>query len=493
MDPSGLQGRELVFTPNHHGEQVLIGAALASNEYARAAVQRHPPERFLVDEHRRIWRAVAEACRRQLDLDPATLNRLSSEHLDIQYLADLMGARPQVPDQKTIEFHEEQLCWDHQRVTALTGPISTLIEAIQKGEPPERVRALAKACGESFEGDAGRLHPAPPGVVVEELVAELRGRREGRAVYPFGLDGLDFVDPNPNMPVEGWQRRLIPAASPGTVTVVTGLSGSGKSTLTARLVLGLARQRRRILYGAWEMNRPITMELLAVMSLAEKEPDGGWNRERLKVGDFDDARLEKIRATADAIARRVSFMPNVFRKRHGQRRSNDHNLDTIAAFIADSGCDVFVADLWKRCLVRIDPDEEEDALCQQQTIAEELKVHCILVQQQRLKDIEQRADKRPTREGIKGSGTWTEVADNMLAVHRPAMFKSMPDDKMEVGILKQRYGRAPQAVEFDWNPDHGSIAGGRSITWDLVAPLEGSSNELDSHLRTPTKGKRGRE
>ena len=86
-----------------------------------------------------------------------------------------------------------------------------------------------------------------------------------------------------------------------------------------------------------------------------------------------------------------------------KRRGNSSNLDTVQAYVADSGCDVFVADLFERCLSDTDPDEEKHALFRMQAMLDDLRVHGIFAAQQRLKDIEQRPDKRPTREGIKGS------------------------------------------------------------------------------------------
>jgi hypothetical protein len=164
----------------------------------------------------------------------------------------------------------------------------------------------------------------------------------------------------------------------------------------------------------------------------------------------------------------VRFMKNPFRQR-GTKRSNERNLDIMQEQIADSGCEVFIADLWKRCLVQTDPDDEEEALIRQQAMCEEMGVHAILVQQQRLKDIEARPDKRPTREGIKGSGAWVEVADNIIGVHRPALWKPVTDNVLEIDVLKQRYGKWPLAIEFDWDPDRGMVSGGRSVEYEMIA------------------------
>ncbi len=98
-------------------------------------------------------------------------------------------------------------------------------------------------------------------------------------------------------------------------------------------------------------------------------------------------------------------------------------------------------------------------------MAEELQVHVIMAHQQRHKDVEQRSDKRPTREGIKGSGAWLETAHNVFAPHIPAKWKRVPDDKFEVFILKQRDGDWPLGIEFEWEPEYGRITGGRDIPY----------------------------
>jgi hypothetical protein len=144
--------------------------------------------------------------------------------------------------------------------------------------------------------------------------------------------------------------------------------------------------------------------------------------------------------------------------------------------------------LWKRCLRQTKPEEEEDALLRQQSIAKETNVHCILVQQQRMKDVELRDDKRPTREGIKGTGAWVEVPDTILGTHRPALWKRVDDDKFEVVVLKQRWGVWPLAIEFDWNGEYGMITNGRVVPYD---PPGTTSNEADDWFTAESKKAKG--
>jgi DnaB-like helicase C terminal domain len=507
------KGRELVFRVNQHAEQVVLAAEIVSAAF-RKEFARNPPDVFLTEEHRVTHAAIREAEHRGLGCDPATLNRLSSGNVDVAYLADLLAARPDVPDEPTLRFHVEMLLWDRQRHMALTGPISSLLEALQKGEVPERVRALSRGVVDCFEGWSDRRHLADPEELIRDQLVDLRLRMSGRAVYPFGIAGLDFIDPPPEIellkPLK-WrgnailnvEHRMIPAAAPGQVTVITGIPGSGKSTVTALATLGLVRQRRRVLYGAWEMRGGTTLELLAIQSLAWDQrvartlglPGNAfnWSRKAFKMGRFGEEQLALLEIRMREISKYVRFLRNPFRRRSGEKSSNERNLDLVQGYLSDSGCEVFVADLWKRCLVKTDPDDEEEALYRQQAMCEELDIHAILVQQQRLKDIEARPDKRPTREGIKGSGAWVEVADNMIGIHRQHLWKDVEDNELEMIVLKQRYGDWPLAVSFEWFPDQGLVAGGRSVKYDQSAGGIGSTNPVNEAIEgAKRKGKWGK-
>lgn len=476
-----VKGRELVFRSDVRNEQVVISAAIAGGPRAdafRREATRHPPDAFLTPEHATIWQAIREAEHRKLAPDPATLARLSGGEADVSYLAELMVARPDVPDDSTLAFALEQLVWDRQKHVAVTGPIDALLQSIQKGEGAERVRGLSRQVSACFDGWGDRKYLHDPEVLVAEQVADVRQRMSGRAVYPYGLAGLDFFEPEQG---EAAKRRLIPGAAPGQVTVVTGTPGSGKSTACARLMLGLARQRRKVLCGAWEMTGGTTLELMACLSL-------GWSRADLTLGNLAEEQLAELAERMTQLAKWVRFLANPFRRGSGGKPSNERNLDAIHGYLADSGCTVFVADLWKRALVDARPEDEEEALYRQQAMCEELGIHAILVQQQRLKDIELRPDKRPTREGIKGSGAWTEVADTILGIHRPALWKAISDNVLEIDVLKQRHGKWPLAVEFDWDPERGMIAGGRTVEYEMSSGRDPSSNPIDTKIREPKQG-----
>jgi replicative DNA helicase len=453
---------KVAFSPVN--EQVVIAACIVDAEARRRLTQSLRPESFLVEEHRPIWAALMDLERQGLAFDWATLEQLAGGRANLKYLRELAGQRAEAPSGENLHHHVQAMGWDRRKAIAVQGPLNSLIEALQDpAHPPERVSALARHVAESLQG-SGKSFTRERGELVASMVAEIRKRREGHACYPYGVDGLDFYEEgyvDDRGRELGGRHRLIPGARPGQVTVLTAVSSGGKSTLAAHIALGLGRQGRRVYYGAWEPGGDMTMELLACISL-------GISRSDVSEGLISDEQIEQIRERAEAIGEYVTMMENPFQRAVAGKESNARNLDLVQQHIVESGCEVFIADLWERCLVDDDPSEEKRALFRMQAMAKDLGVHMILLAQQRMKDIETRADKRPTREGIKGSSAWVEVADTVLATHRPYLFKKVDDDRLEVIVWKQRWGKWPLVVEFDWDADFASIARGRSAPFEHI-------------------------
>lgn len=444
-------------------EQVIIAAAIVDHDVRAKLVHILPADSFFGKGHSEAWGVVTELERRKLAYDPATVRQLSGGAVDTDYLDRLIEQRPAVPP--NLSFHVECLHWDRARVEAVRGPIGSLLESLRDPtSEPERVRALARQVGGAFEGAGGNRYLRDPAALHRDVMTSIRKRRAGHAIYPYGLPGFDrYADGE----FEGaW--RIVPGMAPKQVTVLTGVPGSGKTTVTCRIAVEQANLGRRVLYGAWEQGSEATIELCAITSL-------GLSRTRFETGEINDEEEALVSEEVERLAQYLRFFEIPFGRRQGEKQINDKNLDVIHGYIEESGCDVFIADLWRRALRQFDPDEEEIALYRQQAIAQETNTHCVLIHQQRAKDVEQRPDKRPTRDALKGSGAWIEVPDTIIGVHRPYLWKAVDDVTIEAIILKQRHGRWPLAVEFDWDPDTGGIINGHCI--EYVRPGEKGSIE----------------
>lgn len=469
------------FGADIRNETAIIAAALVDSEIRKATTTRITPDTFLVPEHRQIWEVLTEITRRGIQYDHAAAHRLSNGGVRIEYLLAIAGDRPDPPDQSSLDNFLETLFWDKARHTALTGPIATLLDVLKDPRnSPDKAQALGDQVAAALRGYRDRRFLHDPADLVRRQMAEIRKRIQGQSAYPYGIPGLDWYDPDTRE-----RRRMVPGAAPGDLTVLTGVPGGGKSTISGHLALGLGRQRRKVLVGAWEMSAGMTLEILAVLALGwsrteclvprtREAPQGGGLREGLFL---TKERLDALERKMRQISRYVSFMGPVGVRDPvtRRRRTNDEVLDILRGYVSDVAPDVVIFDLWKRALTQTRPEDEEDAIIRLQEMAKELKFHAIVLHQLRSKDVEARSDPRPTREGLKGSSAYLETADTIIGVNRPSLWKAVDDSTIELYVLKQRFGRWPLQVDFDWVADTGQISGGQHVEYDRTTRAQPAS------------------
>jgi KaiC/GvpD/RAD55 family RecA-like ATPase len=457
--------------PDAVNEVVVIAAALVDHEARKKLVASVHPDAFFADGHPAIWEVVVELERRGLAYDPATARQLSGGKVDADYLDQIVRDRPEAPP--NLWHHVDVLRWDHARIDAIRGPVTDFLEALRDPQAdPERVRQLARRSSSAFEHAGPLRYMRDPAALTAKQMADIRARRQGLAVYPFGIEGFDrYADNDAKQP---GAYRMIPGTKPGQITLITGTSGSGKTTLTARVGLAQEAMGRRVHYGAWEQGDGPTLEMLAGMSL-------GIPKGRLQVGDISDAEELSIEEEMNRLQERVRFFGLPFdRSKDEKKWTNMRRLDVIQDYVEawGAGGGVVILDLFRYALTETDPDEEDRALTRLRAMCEETQCHFILVHQQRLKDLEAREDKQPTREGIKGSSAWVDVVDTIIGVHREFLFKAVPDDVLRLLVLKQRNGVWPLAVDCDWDPQLGLISNGRSVDGFRVGGQKGAVDEF---------------
>lgn len=459
------------------GEQVILAAALVDVDVRKYLVQRCRAEQFSVPDHMIAWTHVVVPMNKgRLEYDPAVVQQLVQGKVDSQYLFDLVEQRPEPP--ANLNFHVEQLSWDAARMTAVKGPLASLLAGLRDPHSkPERIKAIVKQLQTTFDTHADRSYQVDSNQLARSQAMDIRERMNGHAIYRYGLPCIDVYEDGHKL---AGKPRLVPGAKPKFCTVITGVSGHGKSTLAARITLGLARQKHPVLYGAWEMTEGMTLELLAAMSL-------NFSRTALMTGQITEDEWTLIHQRMEQIGQYVKFMENPFmvERKSGKRQSVEQNLDIIEKHLCDSGCQDFVADLWSRCLVTDDPGEEAQALHAQQNMLQRNHVHGILCQQQNLEKIEQRRDKWPTQGTTFGSKAWTHIADTMLGVNLPFMWKDVPNNVAEIHVLKQRWGPFPLLIECEWDADRGWYGVGTSVPY----PRGGGSSE--GSVFEPPRGGRG--
>ena len=470
--------------PEPVGEIAIIAAALVNHEARARLVKAFPTtDWFFAKGHPEIWTTIIELERKGLAYDPITVTELSGGKVDTSYLDGMIQQRPEVPP--NLEHHIEMMKWYRTRVDVIKGPLSTTVELMRDPlADPDVIKRAANQIVTTLKSSGTQRYLRDSSALVREQMNIIRARRKGMAVYPFGIDGFDMYGPDEKLDdgtnvSNTW--RVVPGAAPKKTTVITGVSGSGKTTVTANIALSQVNQERMVMFGAWEQGSGMTLEMMAAHSLQ-------ISKKRLMTGNITDDEELAIEAEMDRISAYCKFFDIPFDRRTGEKRLNDRALDTIVEYIIASRCEVAIFDLWRRALRQFDPDEEECALYRQQAIAEETGIHQILIHQQRLKDLEAREDKHPTREGLKGSGAWVEVPDTIIGVHRESLFKQVPSDQIRLILLKQRFGVWPLAVDLEFDPDTGRMSNGRSANF---AVRTSNKEGLDGFLDKPIETRRG--
>lgn len=448
-------------------EAMVIGAAIASRQVRRGHVRLIADSEFLVPAHPPIWRALRRLENAGMDHDPAAFRRFVSDEggtADDGYL-DALEASATVPE--NLEWLVATMRWDACRARLFRGAFPELLALLKDPKAqPQQVMALAVGIARAVEGGGARRGVDRNEEVFREYRAETLARQVTRNYWPMGWDVLD--GPADDLGV----GKLTEGTAPGLTAVCAGLVGSGKSTFSGALAIKLAKMGRRVLYCIWEMRR---IAMLDVMCASVT----GLELDRIVQGRLDDEEVRRKLQAAAWITRRIKFMRNVFfdkdtdrgddRRRRWQVDQNERNLDVIEGYVAESGCDVVIYDLFERALVDTAPQSQMRAMTRMQELHKSFGVYGLLMHQINLKDVESREDKRPTRADIKGSSGFVEAADQIFVLHREAQFKAVPDDSLELINYKQRMGKANWCVRFDWDGPTCRVGDGVEVPFDPSA------------------------
>jgi replicative DNA helicase len=426
-------------------EMLVIGAAITDPGIRKRLVHQIAPDEFIAPNHGVIWRAVRKLSDNALEYTPEVIRRFIIDEGGTEDVCEyLTGVEATVPD--NLDYHLQTLQWDATRARVLQNGVPLLLKDLQdpkalQGDVISSSRSITK----SLEGGARRfIHK--PSELHNEYRAELELRRLEKNVYPLGH--LCFDD------------NLSEGFSPGNTTVTAGLSGAGKSTLWFVFALMLAKLGRRVLYCCWEMSAKSILDVgTSYMT--------GIPLIRIVQGNLSDDETSRINKASRWINSRIRFMGNPFFAKDNTRKpSNQRNLDILEGYIAESACNVAIYDLWARMLVYRSNDDVESALYRMQAMHKEYRVHGIILHQIRLKDVEKRTDKRPTRESIKGTSAYVEVPDLVFGIHREGQFKRVDDNTIETICLKQRKGKANWAIRWGWNGETCFVGSPEIISYD---------------------------
>lgn len=455
-------------------EARIIATAWSDKKARRRLLIGIHPESFISPKHSDIWSVLREMREKKLEFDLPTAKKIGGDGFDDAYFSELLDIHKE-PVQN-IDFHVDTLRWDRAKVEVVRGPLSQLLEDVRDTTVgPTQIRTLLKRCLEMTRGYGTQEFIRDAAQLAKEDDRELTRMREGVAVYPFGIDALDYYDESDPMPdyadsfLSAGKRvpRIIPGTAPGLITLISGLPGTGKSTSVARAMLSICGEDtepgdeydgRKVLYGAWELPERVTLRMLGGMKCE-------FHRTDIQMGNFS---AEQQRELVGAMARldgKIRFFELKFGKAREEGNFNDRMLDTIHRVVEDAGCDIFVMDLARRAMKETGPDDEEQFLFRLQEIAKETRTHIVIVHQLKSKEVEASKTKVPARHLLKGSSAWYEVPDTVIVWHCPAQWDpALTNDHLIAYLFKQRYGEGkPMAVRVEYDPSYAVFGRGTVI------------------------------
>ena len=451
-------------------EHILIGAACALEpEKRRELLRSLPSESFFGKQHAEFWSTLIVLDDRGLDFSLDTVVQLSGGKLDAGYFATVIAARQKPPP--NLLHHVDMLRWDALRIEAAQTFLVDVIDRFRdQATEPAVLAATARALADALSGGVSASGTHDPNALIASNRASYEARKLAQPIWPYEVvPGGAFERAGK---LDGpWEVK--PGMKPGKVTVLTALSGHGKSIFAKATALGQHRLKNRGLFGAFEDESEEVLEDLAAMAL-------GFDRNAV-----DEARLlpddeARLFAAQEEIAATVRFMrrpPNDGRK---GRATTAGKIEWCFSEATRIGASWIAFDLFARLIETLKPEEEQKAWERLQDCAKSTKVHALATHQQRVSDIEGRSDKRPTRDGLKGSKGVLEVADTMIGLFRPALVQSVEDKSLEAIVLKQRRGRFPFAIRFDFDPKTWGLSNPREVSY-----LRPGEDALDDMVQRP--------
>jgi twinkle protein len=221
------------------------------------------------------------------------------------------------------------------------------------------------------------------------------------------IDALYTRSTEPDVQL-GWQKcegRF--TLRPGELTIWGGINGHGKSMLTSQVALDLCAQRQRVCIASMEMKPEKTMVRMVKQAAGDARPDREFIR---AMHSWSDERLWLYDHTG-------SVKPQTM-------------LAVVRYAVEKFGIQHFFIDNLMKCVPGDDDyNGQKDFVNSLTAIAQDTGVHIHLVAHVKKGGSEY---DRPGKFDIKGSGSITDLADNLFIVWRNKRKEAVGSDKLKL-------------------------------------------------------------
>lgn len=417
-------------------EQSLLGALMLDGDTFDVVASIVSAGDFYSDQHRYIWRSIAELLAAGKPADPVSVAGHLEERGTLEdvggreYIAELYAAVPGVSSAKSWAQIVRDRAVERRLVAAGDQIMSIAADTGPLAERVDRAQAIVESITES----AVTGGPEPIGVDLYGFIDELERRHEKQEDVTGLRTELEGIDKK----LSGLQK--------GDLVVVAGRPSMGKTSLVLQWAERVACRGETALFFSAEMKRS-QIALKAVSNI------GRISLEKIRTGRLDADDFSRVSAVMARLEKAPLFIDDTggisidqirVRSRSVKRK---HGLSLIAVDYLQ--------------LLTADGEHREQQIAAVsralKALAKELDVPVVALSQLN-RSLEQRQDKRPMMSDLRESGAIEQDADVIIFIYRDEVYNPNSDAVgiAELIVAKQRMGPIGM-VPAAWHAEYGSF------------------------------------
>lgn len=420
---------EAMRTPPHslEAEQAVLGGLMLDNTTWEKVADRIREEDFYRQDHRLVFRAMAELSEQDQPFDAVTLAEWLQARSKLEQaggLAYLATLARDTPTAANVRAYAD-IVRERSVLRQLIRVGGELAESAYRPEGrgiAELVDSAERAVFEIAErGDrAGKNY-----VRINELMAKAVDR----------LDTLVHADSHVTGVATGLSRfdEMTAGLQPGDLVIVAGRPSMGKTSFAMNVAeyAAISGNLPTAIFSMEMSGEQLAMRLISSL--------GRIDQLKVRTGKLDDTDWKRVSSAISIMSKAPMFIddtgaltPTELRAR-ARRLKRDHNLGLIV---------VDYLQLMQVPGTRENRATEISEICRSlKSLAKELKIPVIALSQLN-RSLEQRPDKRPIMSDLRESGSIEQDADVIVFIYRDEVYDKESPDKgtAEIIIGKQRNG-----------------------------------------------------
>jgi replicative DNA helicase len=411
-------------------EQIILSQMIKNVAIRKRCCRELNENLFIGKRHKIIFRVLSEMVSRGLDYNHDTFKILSNEEDfgGFKYLNDLEEV---FADNQNIDFHIQRLKLDSKKINLKKDKVKQLNDALEDPSiDANKLFNIVDGIQKELKDVFITSNISKGKELKKEYFKVLAERQEESRFVGIGFSIDDDL-------TEGFARKK--------VSVIAARPSMGKSTFAANICDNLRKFKVPTLVLPLEMGKESFIDLVVS------------KRTKIPLNDIIKNTKDLTRDQKILIQKEVTeLLDDEYLHFIDDTSIKLNDLRTI---LNNSNYAVCIIDLFEKISdISFEPKILSNQLKQIQSIAKESNTHICLLAQIRRFDPKSK-EKRPTLEMLKNSGSYEEVADLILLLHREFYYKpELGQDVLEVIIAKQRLGVRNKSYFYEFYPNIATIS-----------------------------------